>query len=261
MIKKLAIFVTSTAVAMTAIAAWDRGGTMIDKAVLVAMSVVIVNVVHLLPAISRRPAAWLVWFVCLFGAVYGHLTFFTNASLRAADLRAQQSVLAVGTQKQIDTAREALDQIKARPVAIVAAQLAQSDDRRERAALRDEIREAKRSQVLLDELARLQAISTTAQIGVTDPVMARLAVITGWNESQVAVAIGVFFSILLELIGALLWYEAFRRDVTQSVTPVTDTVTALRAAVTAGECRATVASIRAFLGCSQERAMELRREL
>jgi len=260
MIKKLAIFVTSTAVTMTAIAAWDRGGTIIDKAVLVAMSVVIVNVVHLLPAMSRRPAAWLVWFVCLFGAIYGHLTFFTNASLRAADLRAQQSVLAVGTQKQIETIREALDQIKARPVAVVAAQLAQSDDKRERAALRDEIAEGKRSQALLDELSRLQAVSTAAQAG-TDPVMARLAVVTGWNESQVAIAIGLIFSILLELIGALLWYEAMRREVTQPVTPVTDTVTALRAAITAGECRATVASIRVFLGCSQEKAMELRREI
>jgi hypothetical protein len=246
---------------MTAIAAWDRGGTVIDKAVLVAMSVVIVAAVHLLPAMSKRPAVWAVWFVCLFGAIYGHLTFFTNASLRAADQRAQQSVLAIGTQKQIETIREALDQIKARPVAVVAAQLAQTDDKRERAALRDEIKDAKRSQVLLDELARLQAVSTTAQVGVTDPVMARLATVTGLNESQVAIAIGVFFSILLELIGALLWLEAARRDVTQPVTPVTDTVTALRIAITAGECRATVASIRTFLGCSQERAMELRREL
>lgn len=260
MIKKLAIFVTSTAVTMTAIAAWDRGGTMIDKTVLVAMSVVIVNVVHLLPAMSRRPAAWLVWFVCLFGAVYGHLTFFTNASLRAADLRAQQSVLAIGTQKQIETTQQALDQIKARPVAIVAAQLAQTDDKRERAALRDEIRDAKRSQVLLDELARLQAVSTTAQMAVTDPVMARLAVVTGWNESQVAIAIGLTFSILLELIGALLWYEVLKRESNGVTQPVTE-ITALRNAITAGECRATVASIRAFVGCSQERAMELRREL
>jgi hypothetical protein len=97
-----------------------------------------------------------------------------------------------------------------------------------------------------------------------------LAAVTGWNEAQVAVAIGLTFSILLELIGALLWYEAMRRDTviaplsngTTCVTqPVTDIVTMLRVAVTAGECQKTVRGIREFLGCSQAQAMELRREL
>jgi hypothetical protein len=270
MIKPIAIFVTSTAVTMTAIAAWDRGGTFADKAVLVAMSVVIVVAVHLLPAMSRRPVTWLVWMGCLVGAIYGHLTFFTNSAQRAADNRAQQSALAVGTQRQIDTAKDALSRIAARPIATVTAELALSEDRRERAALRAEIAEGKRAQVLLDDLARLSAVVTVANIPVTDPVTARLAAVTGWNESQVAVAIGLTFSILLELIGALLWYEAMRRTTviaplsngTTCVTrPVTDIVTMLRGAVTAGECQKTVRGIREFLGCSQERAMELRRGL
>lgn len=271
MIKPIAIFVTSTAVTMTAIAAWDRGGTFADKAVLVAMSVVIVVAVHLLPAMSRRSVTWLVWMGCLVGAIYGHLTFFTNSAQRAADNRAQQSALAVGTQRQIDTAKDALSRITARPVTIVTAELAVTEDRRERAALREEIAQGKRAQVLLDDLARLSAVSTTAQIPVTDPVTARLAAVTGWNESQVAVAIGLTFSILLELIGALLWYEAMRRETTvieplsngtTCVTqPVTDIVTMLRGAVTAGECQKSVRGIRKFLGCSQEQAMILNREI
>ena len=270
MIKPIAIFVTSTAVTMTAIAAWDRGGTFADKAVLVAMSVVIVVAVHLLPAMSRRPVTWLVWMGCLVGAIYGHLTFFTNSAQRAADNRAQQSALAVGTQRQIDTAKDALSRITARPVTIVTAELAVTEDRRERSALRAEIAEGKRAQMLLDDLARLSAVSTTAQIPVTDPVTARLAAVTGWNESQVAVAIGLTFSVLLELIGALLWYEAMRRTTviaplsngTTCVTqPVTDIVTMLRRAITAGECQKSVRGIREFLGCSQVRAMELRREI
>lgn len=264
MIKKLAIFVTSTAVTMTAIAAWDRGGTIADRAVLVAMSVVIVVAVHLLPAMSRRPATWLVWVGCLVGAIYGHLTFFTNSTLRAADVRAQQSVLAVNTARQIETTREAMDQIKARPVALVAAELALSEDRRERAALREEIAQGKRAQVLQDQLVRLSAVSITAQTPVTDAVTARLSQVTGWNESQVAIAIGLTFSILLELIGALLWFEAFRREgnsVTLESNIGNDVVTMLRDAVTAGECQKSVRGIREFLGCSQAQAMELRREL
>ncbi len=271
MIKPIAMFVTSTAVTMTAIAAWDRGGTFADKAVLVAMSVVIVVAVHLLPAMSRRPVTWLVWAGCLLGAIYGHLTFFTNSAQRAADNRAQQSALAVGTQRQIDTTREALDRISARPIALVTAELAVTEDRRERSALRAEIAEGKRAQMLLDDLSRLSAISTTAQTPVTDPVTSRLAQVTGWNETQVAVTIGLTFSILLELIGALLWYEAMRRETTviaplsngnTCVTqPVTDMITTLRTAVTAGECKKSVRDIRRFLGCSQSMAMELRREL
>jgi hypothetical protein len=277
MIKPIAIFVTSTAVTMTAIAAWDRGGTFADKAVLVAMSVVIVVAVHLLPAMSRSRATWLVWFFCLFGAIYGHLTFFTNSTLRAADARAHQSALAVGTQHQIDAAREALDRITARPVAVVAAELALSEDRRERAALREEIAQGKRADALLADLTRLSAVATTAQIPVTDPVTSRLAAVTGWNETQVAVTIGLTFSILLELIGALLWYEAMRRTtviaplsngsntvtlpLSNSSNNVTHPVTILRKAVITGECQKTVRGIREFLGCSQSQAMELRRQL
>jgi hypothetical protein len=77
----------------------------------------------------------------------------------------------------------------------------------------------------------------------------------------------------------LLWFEALRPSeeavtiegmeeisillpVTDAIThPVTDTLTTIQAAVKAGQCRETVASIREHLGCSQARAMEIRREL
>ena len=66
----LAVFVTGTAALMAATAAWDRGGgSGLDRALLVALSVAIIMAVHLLPALSRRPAAWLLWFGCLLCAV------------------------------------------------------------------------------------------------------------------------------------------------------------------------------------------------
>jgi hypothetical protein len=284
MTRLLAVFVTFTAAAMTAVAAMSRGGNEIDKALLVAMSIAIVLSVHLLPALSRRPSTWLVWIGCLLCAIYGHFTFLTYASLRAGDVRAQQSMLSVGTERQIDAAREALAEIKARPVAIVAAELARSDNRRERAALRAEIAEGKRAEAIRDELFRLSGVATSAKVtGATDPVTDRLAAVTGMSENTVTVVIGMTFSILLELIGALLWYEALRQpkelvivesekdaketgvdSVTESITdvtqPITDVVT-VRAAINDGKCRKTVASIREFLGCSQARAMELRKVL
>lgn len=314
----LAVFVTLTAEFMTAVAAWDRGGTMVDKALLVAMSVVIVLAVHLLLAISRRPAAWLVWAGCLLCAIYGHLTFLTHASLRAGDNRAQQSALTVGTERQVEVTREALANIQARAVTTVAAELATSSDRRARAALREEIADGKRAGALRGDLVRLSGVLTGANVsGAVDPVTARLSVVTGWSESEIAVVIDLTFSILLEMIGALVWVEALRPSsgnsikvtpftlpvttrVTGSVTPATthvttstttddssaatyatnqkttdennaettpvtdsesDPVTKLKVAIQSGKCRATVNGIREFLGCSQNRALELRREL
>lgn len=268
MIRIIALFVTLTAAAMASVAAWDRGGTGIDKGLLVAMSVVIVLAVHLIPALSRRPVAWAVWTGCLLCAIYGHLTFLTHASLRAGETRAQQSALTVGTERQIESAREALAEIKARPVATVAAQLAQESDRRVRAALRAEIAEGKRAQAIRDDLARLEAVSTGAQVsGSSDPVTANLA------EGGVSVAIGLTFSFLLEVIGALLWYEALRHsgEIVRAVVAeeesgqaaatesVTDHVTQVTRAISADLCKPTVAGIRTFLNCSQSRAMELRK--
>lgn len=272
MLKTIALFVTLTAAAMASVAAWDRGGTGIDKGLLVAMSVVIVLAVHLIPALSRRPVAWAVWTGCLLCAIYGHLTFLTHASLRAGETRAQQSALTVGTERQIESAREALAEIKARPVATVAAELAQASDRRIRAALRTEISEGQRAQAIRDDLARLAATSTGAQVhGSADPVTAALATVTGWSDSGVSVTIGLTFSFLLEVIGALLWAEALnpRRSVTDEISSspaisdgatkcATDQITVVTEAIKAGHCKLTVAGIREYLKCSQSRAMALR---
>lgn len=278
MTKPLAIFVTTIAAAMAAMAAWDRGGTTLDKLLLVSMSVVIVLAVHLLPALSRRPAAWLIWVGCLLCAIYGHLTFLTHANLRAGDVRAQQSTLTVATERQIALAQESLANIKARPISIVATELAASKSWRERAALNLEIAEGKRVQKLRDELGRLSQVSTTAQVTESsDPVTARLSETTGISESAITVVIGLTFSILLELVGALLWFEAVRQPtapvytesqpeilpiepaITGITQPVTGEITAVTEAIKGGVCKGTVAGIREFMGCSQSRAMEIRR--
>lgn len=275
MTKPLAIFVTTIAAAMTATAAWDRGGTLLDRLLLVSMAVVIVLAVHLLPALSRRPASWLVWAGCLLCAVYGHLTFLTHANLRAGDLRASHSTLSTATERQIDLVQASLAHIQARPVALVAAELAASKSWRDRAALNVEIAEGKRAERLRDELGRLSQASTTALVtDSADPVTARLAEVTGVSESAVTVVIGLTFSILIELVGALLWFEALRlpvapaspsqpakeQAVTEDITAVTDDITRVRAAITSGECKPTVAAIREFMACSQARAMDLRME-
>jgi hypothetical protein len=299
--KHVAVFVTLTAASMAAVAAWERGGTLIDKVLLVSMSAIIVLAGHLLPALSRRWVVWPVWMGCLLCAMYGHLTFLIHASVHAEENRAQYSALTVGTERQIEVTRESLARINARPVAMVAAELAVTRDSRRRLALRAEIAEGRRAEALDDELVKLSEISTVARVTrETDPVTVRLAEVTGYSDGTVAVVIGMTISVLIELVGTLLWYEALRHpdrdegqswnpnaaDVTEGVTypveavtgsikteepvlagtPVVTTelsgqVVPVMNAIKIGKCRPTVAGIRKYLGCSQARASELRREL
>ena len=80
-LKHIAAGVTFTAAGMAAVAAWERGGTLLDRVLLVSMSAIIVLAVQLLPALSRRSIVWPVWIGCLLCAMYGHLTFLIHASV------------------------------------------------------------------------------------------------------------------------------------------------------------------------------------
>ena len=280
-----ALFVTVIAASMTAVAAIDRGGNTVDRALLVSMSVAICLGAHLIPALSRRAvAAWILWAACLLGTVYGHVTFFTHSSLRAGDVRAQQSTKVIGKERQIKVIEAALAAIKARPVSVVAADLAVATTSRERGALRAEVGEAKRAATLRDELVRLSGDATEAAVtGSDDPVTARLIEVTGSNAASVTLAINLGFSILLELLGSFLWLKALQvaddriavpvhnpHRVTETllenegkdaVEPVVDPIVKLVEGVRAGKCRIAVADIRSFLGVGQNKAMELRRIL
>lgn len=263
----LAVVTTLTAMAMSAVAAWDRGGTVADRTLLIALAVTICAGTHFLPALSPRRVTWLLWSACLLGTVYGHLTFFTHAAIRAGAERAQQSAQVTDATRQIDAAREALAGIKARPVAVVAKALAYTKSDRRRIALQAELGEAERAARLRDALVTDAAAVSASRVAVSDdPVISRLAAVTGSNEAGISLGVGILFAVILELMGASLWYEALRQG-DEAVTaapssPVAqDPVAELRQAVEAGQCKPTVASIRAFLGCGQTRAIEMRRAL
>ena len=267
MTRYLALFITATAMAMAAVAAWDRGGNAVDRALLVAMSVAVCAGTHLIPALTKRRVAWLLWAGCLLGTVYGHLVFFTHASLRAGEGRAQHSVQTQGLAHQAEAMQDALSGITARPVAVVAAELAGEQSSRQRSALRLELEEARRAAALRDELVVLAGAATTVQAAASsDPVTVRLSEVTGSSEAGITVAIGIGFSVLLELVGALLWCEALQRGDKEIQSEPENlaklsSLAQLKAAVSAGQCKPTVSGIRVYMGCGQAKAMDLRRAL
>ena len=267
MIRIFAVLVTIIGSSMAGVAAWGRGGTFGEQFLIIAISVFICMGTHFLLALSRSKIAWFLWAGCLVGAAYNNVVFFSTASIHAGDKRAMNSVQVIGTREQIAAIHNALAVIEARPVTIVASELSSTHEYRQKIALKAELAESRRAVLLRDELVRLTGVATTSEVAASkDPVASLLAKVTNSSERIVTLVVGVGFSILMELVGALLWYEVIRRQgrvisVNGSQAVVRDPVTSLKEAVTAGACKPTVAGIRRFMGCSQARAMELRRML
>lgn len=268
----LALMVLLASLLMASAAAWQRSEAPLDRALLVILSCVTVSAVHLLPSLTKSRAMWPLWFGCFVLAVYGHAGFFAFAAERAGEARASQSVQAKNIKAQQARITDTLDTIKARPLAQVAALLSRTTVQDRREALTIELSEAKRAVTLRDDLLRLEA-ELISNATVTDPVTAQITAVTGANTQAVALVLNLGAAALLEAIGVLLWLELTTsqgrtdRDGLgdthiQERHPHTPTaLEVLREAVTAGECKATVAGIRQFMQCGQAKAMELRREL
>ena len=146
----------------------------------------------------------------------------------------------------------------------MASELARTRKWPHRKALELELAEAERAARLRDELVRLSATAMGAEVAAEEnPVTGRVAEVTGSNAASIDLVIGIELSILLELVGALLWWEVLRRpeggDGRAGVSA--DPISELREAVDTGRCKPTVAGIREFVGCGQARAVHLRRQL
>jgi hypothetical protein len=268
-VQVFAVFVTLTALSMVAVAAWARGGNTTERILIVALSIILSLGTHLLPALSKSKLTWILWAGCLIATVYGHLVFFTHSNQHAGEVRAQTGLQIDGVTRQIASIREALAEIQARPVATVASDLSIAKSSRLRTGLRVELEESKRSVRLHDDLIRLSSIKDSKEVmSTTDPVTSLLASVTSSNESNITLAISLGFSVLLELVGALLWFQVLVRPSRMESIPdaspevdVDDPIANLKKAISTGRCKGTVSEIRVFLGCSQTKAMELRRAL
>ena len=301
-----AVYVLVIAVMFAASAAADLGGgSLMDQTLLVSLAIALCVGTHLIPALTQNKWALGLWGGCLVMTIYGHLNFFTHVSLRANEARTEKSAMVSGSSRQINAAKEALAEIRARPISVVSDILAKTEinaeNRAIRRSLRDELVEAKRSAVLHDEILKLEGQITVAAVkGAVDPVTALLVTVTGIDESKIILIINLGRAVLLELVGVWLWMkvlstyanpENFTTPATippipesvKSATPTVniervaktkvatsldipvvdqkDDIDDLKAAVESGDCPLTVNGVRKFLGCSQAKALEVRRVL
>lgn len=232
----MALGITIVCAGMAALSASERASDTTDKAMLIGLAVSLVAGSHLLPALSRRSwSARVVFAACVLVTVYGHASFFAGVKHRSGEVRAQ-SVVSTGHTLALQSELAA---ITARPVAVVAAELAQASARSAHAqaalmrceattaqrctsaqasatstaakvdALKTEAVESAHAADLRTQLASaahaLDAARTDASV---DPVDAQIAGITGLSVGAVGMLSAVAQSLLLELLGALLWTVA-----------------------------------------------------
>lgn len=285
----LAAAVLLVAVGMAAVGAWGRGFDLMDKALMVALACAVVAAVHLLPALCRSLAVWPLWLACFVVAVHGHAGFLLQAGEKVATARHAPQAQALIEQRE--AIGQALANIKARPVAVVAALLARDLTPERRQALQLELIESQKAAALRDELVTLaqKRADDAGHGGVTDPVTKGISAVTGLSVQAVKLAVAMVTAALLELVGVVLWRAALRPEPVAQPDPVApvaaqavnvahapvmeataqpepiqapaDPVAMLREAVARGEVALSVRDIRRFLSCSQARASELRRAL
>jgi hypothetical protein len=317
----LAAGATATALSLSVLAGWQRGGSMPERVVWVAIGVVLVVGAHLLPALVRdapwrvRATGCLLWVTCLATTCYGHTVFFVLAQEHAGERRASTAIAATSAQ----TGRSLTVVMSERATVTRQLAFAQAqrcvrdcgllDARRTTLAAKLDALDAER-----DDIRRRQSQDdrSTAQRDAlrADPVASRLAALLGTTTARVDLLSGLAFAAVLEGVACLLWTVALRSshsteavmDGTRMTQPAVAAVTALKSVdasstvgseavtcsyerpedpvpplsvtdaadddvskltreIAAGRVRATVVDIRRHLGCSQARAVALRRQL
>ncbi|MGF6635076.1 hypothetical protein [Paraburkholderia sp. MM6662-R1] len=216
----LATAATVTALSLSILAGWQRGGTLPERVIWITIGIVLVVSAHLLPALIRkssfvvRGVGSLLWIACMVTAGYGHLTFFLFAQQHAGERRA--SVVAI----TLPTPARSLTVVMSDRATVVR-QLAWLDARR---CFRDCAgRDAHRAMLAarLDalnaeagDIRRQQATDdrVTVRRGMllADPVTSRLAALVDISAPRVDLLSGLVFAAVLECTACLLWTIVLR---------------------------------------------------
>lgn len=238
----LATLATVTALSLSILAGWQRGGTLPERLIWIAIGTVLVTSAHLLPALIRdapisvRIVGSVLWGACLVTACYGHAVFFAFAQQHAGEQRATtvqatsapspgRSLIAVMAERAAVTAQLATANarycvgncvtLEGRRVTLTA----RID------ALNAEADEVRRQQAAADRVtARQDAL-------LADPVASRLAALLSTTTARIDLLTGLVFAAVLEGVACLLWTVALRLplpkplSVVTGVTPAAVTVT------------------------------------
>lgn len=217
----LAIAATATAICLSVLAGWQRGGPLAERVVFVAVGVVLVIGAHLLPALVRssplvvRGAAGVLWLACMVTACYGHLTFFLLAQRHAGELRAAsvdalvrapagRSLAAIMTDRATVAAQSATANARRCPRDCSTLEARRVTLAAKLDALDAEAEDIRRSRAADDRvMAQREGLAA-------DPVTTRLAALVGTTVSRIDLLSGLAFAAVLEVLACLLWAVTLR---------------------------------------------------
>lgn len=261
----LAALATTTALSLSILAGWQRGGTLPERLIWIAIGTVLVTSAHLLPALIRdapipvRITGSVLWGACLVTACYGHAVFFAFAQQHAGELRAStvqvtstpspgRSLTAVMAERAAVTAQVATDNARYCNGNCVTLEgrritLAAKID-----ALNAEADDIRRQQVTTDRVTeRRDAL-------LADPVTARLAALLGTTIARVDLLTGLGFAAVLEGVACLLWSVALRSPLPKPL-PVVTEVTPAAVTVTPDVTEPVVTTVTDAAGMTQPAVM------
>jgi hypothetical protein len=286
----LAVISSSTLAAMSAVASWQRGGTLLEQWLWLVAGCCITVAVHVLPAmLDEKSPLWLAWFAALIVVVFGHAQFLTLAEQHAGAERIKEAVPVVTH--------------NTRPAGLVAAELSKAS------ATLARLPESKRGEqrLVVTNLERELKLAESQESAATkkaeqissDPVGQRMALLFKTDASIVMLIVSLFTALVLECLAIVFWRIALKPEVvTMNAAPAPNpqlalplaapeaapepidpepaptkpkrtrrkreappTVEEALEAVVSGQAKATVTDIRKHLGCSQQAAIEITRQL
>lgn len=249
----LALAATATALSMSVLAGWQRGGWFAERFAWIAIGAVLVVSAHLLPALCRSASIPLrcvgaaLWGACMVATCYGHATFFLLAQQHAGTNRVEavmptvttaivpttlsgRSVAAIAAERAtLTTALAVADEqrctgecptLRVRRISLAArldALNAEADDAKRRLAEYEQ-----RITETDHETARRDAVRDSLR---ADPVTSGLAALLGTTAGRVDLFSGLAFAGVLEGVACLLWFVALQpRDAVAVAAAVTGEV-------------------------------------
>jgi hypothetical protein len=229
----LAVAATGTAIFMSMLAGWQRGGWLSERIIWCAISVVLVLCAHLMPALCREASTivrWIaggLWVASMTAVSCGHATFFLLSQQHAGERRADAIAVVAAPVARVAPSGRSLTAIAAEQATFKAALGTASEQCCARScahlranrialsakldALNVEADEAKRWERAEDRaIARENLVTTLRDSARDDPVTARLAVWAGTTAGKLNLLLAFAFAAELECVACLCWYIALR---------------------------------------------------
>ncbi|MGG1945939.1 hypothetical protein AB1286_14150 [Trinickia sp. NRRL B-1857] len=216
----LAVAATGTAITLSVLSGWQRGGSMSERLVWVAIGMVLVASAHLLPALVRsaslivRCVAAVLWLGCMGAAVYGHSTFFLLAQAHAGEGRAAAvpsltmpsgvSLAAIMDERAAVTAQLAAVELYRCMRDCPATRARRTTLAAKLDALNAEADEVRRINEEQDRIVAQRDAS------LSDPVTSRIATLLSIPPARVDLLSSLMFAAVLEGVACLLWSVSLR---------------------------------------------------